>query len=410
MTSPQAVAAAAKRLLDTPGWEWRHTLPDAPAERRAAEILRDDVRRARRWIEHATGEMGMPMPVGNGTNGPWNRLAVVRESDGRLGVLDIAAGRLAVTDTPVPKYVRRFVMANTASSPHLAGGSGACPSGWGQVALTYYMRDDDKPPVIRFASPKVTWVIWGLRTCYGTCGDAPTGDDYRDTWAKLAQEKVPMSETDDSQWEEIPFGSGVDPELWSQYLRYRQAQPIGRVRTRKGHSTLRGVRLHYVELLGFGEERRAKIACIREDYIRWAEDRCRQEALAAIEAMRDRLGLGILTTDGGLRLNTPRSGNHNATGPDHYDRTLQRGVLRAITPPPHEQGEELQERADDFLRRDAMEIAREAYEQRGVHGANHISYVVNLSGLDYREFLEIPGVGAHYRAVREAIKTLGSAQ
>lgn len=415
MTTAAAVNGAVRRLMGTRDWAWRHTMPEDPAERRAAEILREQAARARRWVEQASEAIGMPVPAGNGTNGPWNRLAVVRD-DGRFGLLDIAAGRLAVTDTVVPSYVRRFAMRGHARSPHDAGGSGGCPSGWAQVALTYHMRDDD-PVRVQRALPGVTEIVWGYRTCYGECGSRPTCDEYRTEWARVVQQCVAIRETSEPQWEEMPLGMGVDPAVWERYMRSHGllstvAPGLMRTRTRGGHWTVQGTQLHYVEVFGVGDARRQAIAALRADYRAWAERETRARMLQAAADWREIAGLPPLTTPGGQRLCTQRG---NDRGRPHTDPTLQRAVLGAAAVPsplPEERQRVLQAAAERFLASDPEAVAASLRSPWGLpgypDGVNHISYLVEdvRGDVEYREFLEIPGVNDHWQRIREAARAL----
>lgn len=208
-TTPTTTAQIAARIgarirahLRDPAWSWRWTTTTTDeADVRAIARLRDDAARACRYLTMATDHIGLPLPRGNGTDGPWQRQAVLDER-GLLGIADIAAGRVAWTDTVVPSYVRRFaVRRDRAVSPHGAGGSGAMGRAVAQIALVY--TDDlgrrRRPVLSPLPRPRVTTVEYGLTTCYGTIGDAPSATEYRTEWAALAQ--VPSAATAQPQWE-----------------------------------------------------------------------------------------------------------------------------------------------------------------------------------------------------------------
>jgi hypothetical protein len=204
------ISGAMRRLMATPDWAWRHTDGGTPAEQAATRTLRDRAERARRWLEVSSAAIGMPLPVGNGTNGPWHRIALARASDRRLGILDISRGRIAVTDLAVPAYVWAFAVPprrGKAISPHPAGGSGSLPSGWHQIALAY--GGDHGVTISPLPRPTVVEIIYGFRTCYDTIGGPASSEEYGREWSALSG--VPQTETAEPQTEAYLCGPrGMD--------------------------------------------------------------------------------------------------------------------------------------------------------------------------------------------------------
>lgn len=213
MTTTTAAARAAKigaairAAMADPYWAWRYTsVDDADDEIRAtaAARIREWAARARRWLTVASDAIGLPLPVGNGAGGPWQRIAVL-DDEGRLGVLDIAAGRIAWTDASAPSYVRRFSVdfGGRGVSASAAGGTGGMGGAVAQIALTYGVRESDRPRAPRISPlprPQVREIEWGLTTCYGGCGDEPTAGEWRGEWERIVRSGTPMRETSEPQW------------------------------------------------------------------------------------------------------------------------------------------------------------------------------------------------------------------
>lgn len=192
------IGARIRHHLATTDWSWRHATPADPIDARAIARLRDEAERARTWLAISSAAIGMPLPTGNGTNGPWHRVAVLDRAH-HLGIADIAAGRIAWTDAVAPSYVMRFATPTAhASSPHAAGGSGAMGDrAVAQVALTLH----GESARIRRPQVHVVEIEHGLTTCYGDIAATPTADDWRKEWAALAAAGTICRETTAEQWE-----------------------------------------------------------------------------------------------------------------------------------------------------------------------------------------------------------------
>jgi len=263
-----------------PDWAWRFMSPtsDDGVEDAALRRLHADADRARRWMANASSAIGMPLPVGNGTNGPWHRVALI-DADGRFGVGDIAAGRIAWTDMRAPRYVRRFaVEASAASSPHGAGGSGGMGSASAQVALAL-LHGGHPARISPLPRPNVSWIEYGIRTCYGTCEGAPTPDEYRTEWAALAG--VPRQETTTAQSEDLHVAHADALAVWHLSIHYgtswRSAVSIGRPCA--GYATDRTI-----VLTATGAQRREWAPQVMAHYRAWA---MAWAAEAATRAARD---------------------------------------------------------------------------------------------------------------------------
>ena len=190
--SAARIGAAIRRHMIDPDWAWRSTDPDPCdlIEIAAVSRLRDQRDRACRWIELAAEALGTPMASGNGSGGPWQRSAVI-DVDGRLGIADIARGTVTWTDAIVPSYVQRFaVPAGSAISTNAAGGSGSIGSAVAQVCLVYGMHSAGKVRISPLPRPSISWVEWGLTTCYGTVGATP------ETTVELRETTIP-------QWDSV---------------------------------------------------------------------------------------------------------------------------------------------------------------------------------------------------------------
>lgn len=289
------IGAAIRRHMATPDWAWRHQDSDDPIEARAIARLRTDRDRAARWLELAAEAIGMPLPRGNGLDGPWQR-AIVLDRAGLVGLIDIAAGRIAWTDAWAPSYVRRFaVPVDTAQSPNLAGGTGGKGDrAVAQVAILYGMKDAARPRLGALPRPKVTEIEWGLKTCYAECGAEPSSEEWRAEWAPLVARGVSCRETTAPQWEEVPLGPGVDRDLWDRLMGDRRY-----ARHRAGNSTIDGIRRHYVEVHGTREARqRLATELLGEWRQAVAREACRQaEYLLAQTGHPTRTASGAQASD-----------------------------------------------------------------------------------------------------------------
>lgn len=383
------VGAEIRRQMATRDWSWRHREPGDPIGARATSTLRQEAARACLWIEVAAAAIGMPLPAGNGTGGAWQRSAVIDQTD-RLGIVDIAAGRIAWTDSVVPSYVRRFAVAvDRAQSPNQAGGSGGIPHGSRQVCLMYGTQGGQSPRIIR-PRPSVTRIVWGFETCYGTIGERPSDSEYSSAWARLMGAGVPVEETDEPQRMRLEVTDGsytrVQPELWADYAR---RQPFG---------SLKGVNL------GTASHGRAHVYVRgrrpeRETAQKWVQSTwpafVRERALSAAEAV--------------LRANSMATGFHDQMRREEL-LYAQRSLAMSLAP---SDGLSDAERAEvhrataALLARDPREVGlsyRDPWGRPGYeHGGNHLSYVIG-SGRLTAHVAEQPGVYDWLRASRLAAR------
>lgn len=251
--------AAIARMMADKEWNWRYgDLPMAEIESQATLRLRDEYARCQAWVAAAADAIGLPLPLGNGTNGPWHRQAVL-DADGHFGVSDIAAGRILWTDAMAPSYVRRFaIAAKRTQSPHVAGGTGAVPTATSQVVVL--LTSGPRVRIVR-PQPVPTRVVWGLQTCYGDCGVPVTENDWRTEWKPFAN--LPQVEIDEPQWCKIDFGCGVQAEIFDNYRRSLNGAVTasGRhvssfeLKHHSGHTGYGDERLHYVYVLASRTER-----------------------------------------------------------------------------------------------------------------------------------------------------------
>jgi len=236
----------AETLLEDPKWGWRHADFEgaSKAEQDAASFLRKQADQARSWLMGVSEAAGLPLPLGNGTNGPWHLLAV---SDGtRFGVLDIAKGVLNITDAVLPDSVRMFVMVDSATSHHFAGGSGTLPNGWGQIPLVLFNTTKKAE-----CTSRIIERTWGFRTCYGWTGTAPNPlDGVFDT------------ETDLPQWEDIESPREVDPKAWAHLMGTSDD-----TRLKPGYMSIGKIKLHSIAVFGTPSHRKARSAELSE---RWS--------------------------------------------------------------------------------------------------------------------------------------------
>lgn len=274
-------------------WAWRYAEPTDPIDAAAITTLRDDASRARRWLALAAEAIGMPLPFGNGINGPWQRTAVV-DVDGILGILDIAAGRIAWTDTGVPSYVWRFALcARSARSPNLAGGCGGMGDrAVAQIALVYGV-DRVEPRISPLPHPVVVEVEYGLTTCYHDIGTAPTAGEYRTEWVALAGISARDTTAPQSERWTPPGGRSMNVEHARALL---QAIPYPRasVSTAEGgvdHAGVRGE--HELRIRGQRADREHTIRVLDAAHAAYSTEALR---IAEIRARRA-LGLPVSQRD-----------------------------------------------------------------------------------------------------------------
>lgn len=214
------IGARIRARIADPKWDWRYPSTPAadPVDAAAIGRLRQEAARASRYLMAASTAVGLSLPLGNGTNGPWHRQAVL-DARYHLGILDIASGWIAWLDLVVPTYVRRFAVVTDAGiSPHGAGGNGAM----GQRAVTQIALIHGTwatPKISPLPRPNVTEIEYGLQTCYGTIGPAPSLDTYLSEWASLILAGTPCTETTAPQWEQWrPQGRSMVLELAQKFL------------------------------------------------------------------------------------------------------------------------------------------------------------------------------------------------
>lgn len=244
--------SAVDTLLSDPAWEWRYSRKtfDTEEENKAAAFLRSQADKARSWLLGVSEAVGLRLPIGNGANGPWHRLAVTDGS--KLGILSIADGTLSITDASVPDFVTLFTVKGSAVSPNLAGGSGSLPKGWGQIMLLLFVDTVPTP-----SEAKITDRVWGFRTCYGTTGTAPE-----------PIEGVRDRETVLPQWEDLD-NREVDPDTWERLM---ETAGDDDVRLRPGYMTVGAVELHTISVFGTPAHRRTKLAALWEKWVKLATD------------------------------------------------------------------------------------------------------------------------------------------
>lgn len=235
--------------MAAPQWDWRFASTPATDEYDAAALatLREQADRARRWLELWSEAIGMPLPAGNGSGGPWQRVAVL-DRQARVGLLDIAAGCIAWTDSVAPSYVRRLALATSnAASPNQAGGAGATGDAVSQICLTYHMQPSARPVLSPLPRPVVVWIEYGLTTCYGSIGAAPSAGGYRSEWVRLSESGVECRPTLHRQWERVRTPVGHCTVAVAEAV--RRAYPLGwltgqaRIEVREGgvhHAGCRG--------------------------------------------------------------------------------------------------------------------------------------------------------------------------
>ncbi len=400
-TTSKRVKARIEKHLATSDWSWRHgDVPSDPVDAEAVRALRHDSERATSWLEQAAKSLGLDLPVGNGINGPWHRAAVL-DADNKLGIADIASGRIAWTGAVVPSWVRQFgVVVERVQSPHEAGETGAIGSAVRQVALAYGMQGrattTDAPTVA------VEWIEWGLQTCYGECGDPPSADDWRKEWTPLAGS--PARETVVPQWDTAIHG--VEATLAAEWLKLGELSPDWHRKRRGVRHGLRTVPDHmvgnvHVEVLGVGDARREAVARLDAEWRAWATTEAARRAALVIRDVYAGAGLKLPPT--------AAAGNRGPHELDVANVRIQRHLLRCASPPDplsHDERSSVLARAAELLARNALEVGlslRDPWGRPGYPaGANHISYLLPKGCPNDGDILDEPGVRGWLAAVREA--------
>lgn len=252
----------------------------------AARVLRRDMHFAAAWLAHVSTASGYPLPLGNGTNGPWNRIGCVTP-DGYYGMVDIASGIAIETDAIMPWRVARFATPiSRAQSPHDAGGTGGVPQGWRQIAVILCGQNKSRrhmPTVVT-----VTHVTYGLSTCYGTIGSDPRKSGY---WAKKWMlPTAAWAETDEPQREEIKMGMGVQSKMWDEFRRtlpgYVSASPYistATLTTSGGNYSVGEEKLVYIYMFGSKQQRQMTEALVRAAWGKWLAVRLCRDLYFALE-------------------------------------------------------------------------------------------------------------------------------
>lgn len=409
-SSAALIGAAIRRHLADPEWSWRYAEPRDEIDARAIETLRRDRDRAAKWCELVAEAIGMSLPVGNGTNGPWHRSAVLDASD-HFGLLDIAAGRIAWTNVKAPRYVRRFAMKVTrCQSVSVCGESGAMGSAKAQIALTYGLRDAKPVEVSAPNQPSIISIEWGLQTCYGETGPRPSPDDFRKEWTHIMTATVEVKETETPQWDTTVMS--VDADLAAEWLKIDTSRlPGGKDwhrQTVQSHFFTAEVRLRPcnfvgrvdIEVFGIGDDRRMKIAELRTEWETWIRAEAARRAAEAALSVLSRGKLSIPACGSTWRSLTERVST---------DVRVQRHVLKHAAPPdPLTPDERLtvQECAGGLLSLDPVEVGLSLRSPDGrpgyPNGANHISYLLPSGTPHTDDILDEPGVRAWLAAVKEA--------
>lgn len=396
-----------RQMLQSDKWEWRHHTYTDAEEHHAAAILRDQYSRAAKWLQATSILAGMPLPVGNGTNGSWNRIACITPSC-RLGIVDIAAGRAVEYDAQCPSYVRRFATSvKDATSPNQAGGCGGIPRGWLQAPIII-----GGGTVVRVVAPvcvSPVIIIWGLHDCYGGIGTCPTADDWREDWSQYVG-LCPVVETADPQQEEIDFGSGVDPALWQEFRKtwgYSSGFNQSVVTTSGAHMQSR----HYVYVYGSRDQRAVWIPAIRAA---WTSFIC-ERAIQAVFATWSRSGLPLPSSPGGKVAG--RWPHEHSVDRDSYTSWSLIDAVRPAHPLNAEQRAEIQRTADIMLSADPQSVVAEiiahAATYRGcpVTAARNLDCAAVAAGVEtdlyrrlgvnnaYSHVVELPGVNEWHHQI-----------
>lgn len=397
------IGARIRHHMHTPYWSWRRGdyAPTDPIDRAAVGRLREERNRACRWLTTAADHIGMPLPVGNGTNGPWHRCAVL-DAFGRLGIHDSAAGRIAWTDAAAPRYVRRFTcIASRAVSVSEAGGTGGMGSAHRQVALVFGIHGQAVPRISPMPRPTVTWIEWGLSTCYGHCGRAPTSDDYRQEWARLAA-VVPVRETTVPQrerlvvsgaYDRVPCGMWKDYTRSRRYPRYEQLHKV-RVVLQPDRQNIS----QYVYLVGLRKDRDSAAEALRSSWMRYVRTRVLEDAGKTLR----RCGLMLPESPGGSTIGAVVGTVSRTYG--------ERALADWMAPAPDLSAEEtatIREAAGHLLAQDPRSVGLGLRDPWGVPGypagANHLTYVLPRQYHHiWEHVLEQPGMSEWLASVRAA--------
>lgn len=166
-----------------------------------------DRRSAHRLLAKVAKDIGRPLPLGNGTNGPWQNMPVLSPS-GFIGVLDIAHGIIILSNVRATRAILRITDGACSRSVHQAGGSGHVPAGWRRIVAYYTM--DMSGEYHRSVTARATHVVWGIQTCYGEAGKMPHSEGEA-WWSKdvPSPDEVPYSEIFETWQASGYYPSGV---------------------------------------------------------------------------------------------------------------------------------------------------------------------------------------------------------
>lgn len=405
------VSSRIRKHLSSKDWAWRYSAPKDEIDIIAISRLRESRDKACLWCEIASERIGLPLPIGNGINGPWNRSAVIN-SQNEFGIADIASGRIAWTNTIIPNYIKRFVCKfKRVISPNIAGGSGGMGSAIGQVTLIFGMRDAIRPK-IKLPKPIVNSIEYGLQTCYGCIGTVPTADEYRKEWAELVKLGVSCYETTAPQWE-VTLQS-IDAELAASWLKMNlgNLEENWHRKTQVIHSSLRLRPSHMVgevdvEVLGLGDKRRQKRDSFAKEFYDWASVEAANRA--AKEALKVMLGAKIKMPE------TSHIGCRSWYDILKYDINnvrLKRLILGAVKPKdPLTQSErkDVQKNALEILAKDSVKFGKSVTDPWGRPGYMDGCYDIwNILGRKVRHCDDIkdePGIRDWIQSARDAAKS-----
>lgn len=262
---PQRIAHRTRQLIQSLNWEWRHSNMGDDAETvRAVAILRRDYLRAQRWLWNMSSRTPDRLPIGNGCNGPWHLVAHVSDN-GNLGVVNVAHGTATEYGVAVPDYVLRFsTRADRAQTHNEAGGTGGVPIGWRQIVVMLPGSAD----VTTDPQIPATRLIFGLSTCYGSCGTNPAHATYN----KSPHPEAIMEQTTEPQREEIPLNCGVEKSQWEAFAKtseYRRIINYPRrctIQLMDSNYSIGENRLQYVYVTGTHDERRTVMIELRDAF------------------------------------------------------------------------------------------------------------------------------------------------
>lgn len=231
-----------KKLLDSKDWLWRHAhfKGENLQETQAAEYLREQYKRAADWLVETSAATGIRLPVGNGANDAWERIAFVTAA-GNYGMIDIAKGVAIEWDVKVPDYVALFAQEEPRAVGHnAAAGSGAKIPGWRQLLVVLGRHGE----MGLCSAPTPLQVTYGLATCYGTIGSDPRMIDSDAIKNFECVKSAPHVETTEPQREQVL--ADVHPDMWREFIKKLPWKVLVNLSNSDGHLGIGNVRLQYV--------------------------------------------------------------------------------------------------------------------------------------------------------------------